>query len=51
MIIEADRISKRFNEMQVFDLSRSIGYFLWIMAYVSVLHFLYIKTMLFKKMD
>lgn len=44
-------LAKRFNEMQMFDLSKSIGYFLWIMAYVSVLHFIYIKTMLYKKMD
>lgn len=44
-------LAKKFNEMQEFILLQSIGYFLWIIAYISVLHFLYVKIVLFKKMD
>lgn len=44
-------LAKMFNEMNEFDLLKSIGYYLWIIAYIIILHFLYLKIIMFRKMD
>lgn len=42
-------LAKEFNQMEVFNLSQSIGYFLWIVIYTCALYFLYMKIVLSKK--